>query len=76
MANRLKMAMVDTILRLLQQGWSCRRIGRELGIHREPVARLARASKPAQAPLGADDSTGPSKAHKSSDGKERPSKEE
>ena len=53
MANRLKMAMVDAILRLLQRGWSYRRIGRELGIHRDTVARLAGKSKPAKAPLGA-----------------------
>ena len=32
--------------------------------------------KPAKAPLGAEDSTGPPKAHKSSSGKERNSKEE
>src|SRR5438105_3917753 len=52
MANRLKMALVDTIQRLLQQGWSYRRIARELGIHRDTVGRLAGKSKPAKAPLG------------------------
>ena len=55
MANQLKMAMADTVLQLLQRGWSYRRIARELGIHRETVARLARESKPAKAPLGADE---------------------
>ena len=53
MSNQHKMAMVETVMRLLQQGWSYRRIARELGIHRESVARLAGKSKPAKAPLGA-----------------------
>ena len=64
MANRLKMAMVDTVQRLLEQGWSYRRIGRELGIHRDTVARLAGKSKPAKAPLGADRADGESKPAK------------
>src|SRR5258708_13181090 len=64
MANRLKMAMVDTVQRLLEQGWSYRRIGRELGIHRDTVARLAGKSKPAKAPLGADGADGESKPAK------------
>src|SRR5258708_13818639 len=64
MANRLKMAMVDTVQRLLEQGWSYRRIGPELGIHRDTVARLAGKSKPAKAPLGADGADGDSKPAK------------
>lgn len=56
MANQLKMALIETILTLRQRGWSLRRIGRELGVNRETVARhLQRAhqqSKPANAPLG------------------------
>jgi transposase len=64
MANRLKMAMVDTVQRLLEQGWSYRRIARELGIHRDTVARLAGKSKPAKAPLGADRADGESKPAK------------
>lgn len=56
MANQLKMAMVQAIIGLLEQGWSHRRIARELGIHRETVARYDRlrrtsASKPANATL-------------------------
>lgn len=53
MANQLKMAMIDTIVTLLERGWSYRRIARELGIHRETVARYDRlrrqepAAKPA-----------------------------
>jgi transposase len=71
MANRLKMAMVQTIVRLLQQGWSYRRIARELGIHRSSVARLAAESKPAKAPLGsagADAESKPAKAPPGSEG--------
>jgi transposase len=52
MANQLKMAMVEAIIALLARGWSYRRIARELGVHRETVARYDRlgrqvASKPA-----------------------------
>ncbi len=49
MANQLKMVMVQAIIGLLEQGWSHRRIARELGIHRETVARYDRLrhSKPA-----------------------------
>src|ERR1051326_4765900 len=72
MANRLKMAMVDTVLRLREQGWSYRRIARELGIHRETVARLAQESKPAKAPLGAADGDGGAKPAKAPLGAEAP----
>jgi hypothetical protein len=50
MANRLKMATVQSILSLHARGWSQRRIARELGVDRESVARhlrLARESAPA-----------------------------
>ena len=55
MPHLLKVAVIDTILSLHQRGWSQRRIARELGVDRETVARhlgLARASKPANAPIG------------------------
>jgi hypothetical protein len=39
MANQLKMAEIYSIVTLRAQGWSHRRIARELGIHRETVAR-------------------------------------
>jgi DNA-binding NarL/FixJ family response regulator len=39
MANRLKMARVQSILSLHAQGWSRRRIAHELGIDRETVSR-------------------------------------
>ncbi len=67
MANRLKMALVHSILALRARGWSYRRIARELGVHRETVARhvklaamqeestalpAGKASGPPESPLG------------------------
>ena len=49
MANQLKMAEQHAITRLAEHGWSYRRIARELGVHRETVARyvsLARSGLP------------------------------
>ena len=59
MANVLKVAVVHAIIGLLDQGWSYRRIARELGVHRETVARYDRlrlraVSKPANATAGSD----------------------
>jgi transposase len=58
MANQLKMGQIEAILSLQQRGWSIRRIARELGIHRETVARhiVCRQppSKPARAPIGSE----------------------
>jgi transposase len=48
MANNLKMATIHTIQGLLLQGWSYRRIGRELGIHRQTVSRYHRILKEAE----------------------------
>ncbi|MHC4066959.1 MAG: IS21 family transposase [Planctomycetota bacterium] len=45
MANQLKMAKVKAILGLREQGWSCRRIARELGVHRETVRRYVRLAR-------------------------------
>jgi transposase len=45
MANRLKMATVDSILRLHSQGWSERRISRALGVDRKTVARYVRLAE-------------------------------
>jgi transposase len=42
MSNRLKMANIHTIIGLLEQGWSYRRIARELGVDRDTVARYDR----------------------------------
>ena len=58
MANQLRMATVQTILTLRKRGWSLRRIARELGIHRETVARYVRLDAEgaitAHAPPGTD----------------------
>ena len=45
MANHLKMAQVQAIQALRARGWSFRRIGRELGVHRETVARHVRLAE-------------------------------
>jgi transposase len=54
MANRLKMAVVESIYALLQRGYSRRWIARTLGIDRETVRRYAELlwSRPAGAPPG------------------------
>lgn len=58
MANRLAMALVESILSLHRQGWPGRRIARELGVDRGAVAKHIAAatcdSKPAKAPIGSD----------------------
>ena len=56
MSNQLKMAEVQSIVALFLQGWSQRRIARELAVDRETVARHVRlaAAKPATAPTGSD----------------------
>ena len=65
MANRLKMAISETIWTLHRRGWSQRRIAAELGINRETVARHLRqadtSSKPANAPIGSEGDDGASK---------------
>lgn len=66
MVNRIKVAIASAVLTLRQQGWSFRRIARELGVHRETVARCVRLaeaeSKPANPPPGADGAPGPKPA--------------
>ncbi len=59
MANRIKMALAEAILRLLGLGWTQRRVARELDVNRETVARYVRlaadtAGKPAKVPAGAE----------------------
>ena len=56
MANGLKMAVKHAMTELLERGWSHRRIARELGVHRETVARYEglRKSKPAISTPGSD----------------------
>jgi transposase len=56
-ANRLKVAKVLSIKQLHDQGWSQRRIARELGISRDAVARhLAKASDSGEPPTEEGDS--------------------
>jgi transposase len=59
MANQLKMATIDAILTLHQRKWSIRRIAKELGIHRDTVARQIllnqTLSKQAMAPIGSEE---------------------
>lgn len=51
MANTLKVATIDTILALHQRKWSIRKIAKELGLHRDTVARHIRlAAQDARAP--------------------------
>jgi transposase len=45
MANQLKMAKIEAILHLHGQKWSKRRIARELGVHRDTVARVIRTAE-------------------------------
>jgi transposase len=70
MANRLKMAVVDTILTLHGLGWSGRGIARQLGIHRETVARYIHSpptdAKPATNPIPGSEAVGPPPLDKSS----------
>jgi transposase/transposase-like protein len=62
MANQLKMAKIDAILALHLRQWSIRRIAKELGLHRDTVARHIQAweqqPKQAGAPLGSDAASG------------------
>jgi transposase len=66
--NRLKMAMIETILSLHRQGWSNRRIARELGIDRDAVARQVRqfeaTSKTAKVITGSEQESHEAKAAK------------
>ena len=47
--NQLKVNLQQSILTLAAHGWPCRRIGRELGVHRETIGKCLREtdSKPA-----------------------------
>lgn len=66
MANDLKVAVVTTILTLWQRRWSYRRIAKELGVHRETVARhvrLALAAQEQNRPEVIPGSGGPEPAH-------------
>jgi len=78
MANRIKVAVSQTILTLHAQGWSFRRIARTLGIHRETVSRYVRgqtakpASNPAPGSEGQQEPKPASNPTPGSDGTDRP----
>ena len=63
MANHLKMAQVHAIQVLRTRGWSFRRIARELGVHRDTVARYVRlaeaGAEPSNLPTGCADQNRP-----------------
>ena len=52
MANRLKMARVQSILSLHAQGWSRRRIARELCVDRETVSRYVQPDQQSASACG------------------------
>ncbi len=56
MANSLNVALVESIRSLFAQGWSRRRIARELGVDRETVGKYVSerscGAKPANLPTG------------------------
>ena len=55
MPYRLKMSKIQSILALRQQGWTLTRIARELGVHRQTVARYVWGhSESTEAPTGSD----------------------
>lgn len=56
MGNYLKMALKQQIKALLALNWSYRRIQKEIGVHRETIARYAKEddSKPAKVPAGSE----------------------
>ena len=60
MSNELKMDKVQAIRNLRQQGWSHRRIARELGVHRSAVKRaIASDEDPKRAIAVTGDRPGP-----------------
>jgi len=67
MANRLKVAMIQALVTLWQQGWSQREIGRKLGVDRETVGRYVRQlrllANPPSLPTGSAASSDPNPAN-------------
>src|SRR5829696_8374518 len=58
MANVLNVALIESIRSLFAQGWSRRRIARELGVDRETVGKYVSErsceAKPANLPTGSE----------------------
>jgi transposase len=72
MANQLKMAQIHAIQVLRARHWSQRRIARELGIHRETVARHLRLAREGPVPDTPGVSSKPAKVITGSDSQNRP----
>jgi len=75
MANHLKMADVQLIRALRERGWSFRRIGRELGIHRDTARRycvLAESGENRPNPLAESDGQNRPNPPAGSEGQNRP----
>lgn len=68
MANQLRMAQVHAIQVLRDQGWSQRRIARELGIHRDTVAHHLRRGRAGPSPDTPGPPAEPAKVITGSDG--------
>ena len=68
MANQLRMAQVHAIQVLRDQGWSQRRIARELGIHRDTVGRYLRLRRAGPSPDTPGSPAKPAKVITGSDG--------
>jgi transposase len=64
--NQLNVSLQHSIVTLSAQGWSARKVARELGLNRETVGRYLRlaadAAKPAIPPIGSPDSKDPKPA--------------
>jgi transposase len=61
--NRLKVSLQQSIVTLSEQGYSARKIARELGINRETVGKVLRP-KPAKVTTGSGEESGDSKPAK------------
>jgi transposase len=64
--NQLNVSLQHSIATLAANGWSARKIARELGVHRETVGRYLRppepVSKPAILPTGSEEGSNPKPA--------------
>ena len=60
--NQLNVSIQQSIVALLAQGWSQRRIARELELNRETVARYAPAKPATNVALGVGDESEPKPA--------------